>query len=1549
MAAVTFAVLLGAVSASVRSDLEHLGSCVVTDALVVAQCKALLQGLNSNTKGLREACQTADIRGKRNGMRLNQEELRELVKTKLLNLLPPVKFQALLQYASLETHVELRSFGDVFVAAQEAGRIKELLLVLGPGETSQSRCRAVFRDWGVARRVAGRGTERSVDAAKSELMGVCIRFLKECEHTPDGRAASLSGPPDRGPTSLAEAVALLQCNRAVPLKRAVGKRQALSVAPVELSQLLEGLHSGTVTKKEQVPSMLVAGCKAHRKHAGRVVRPEPEFATREAHRGAVERFRSHLQLDPQCWSACAVVNMRTPQSLDAFVCTLKDPLHRTATPFAKDFRDVHIPSNWDGQHVLRRMAAMELQNASAVARREALPLLDGPLVAEIMALRGDVDGRKPVESFDLLVAALKDAQCSMPDQPAWFQSAWGVKEPEQLHALAQDFDTFLTKHDLRDLWTEASLGTAMVWVGWFGILQHRDQRKAKVEEWVSESRGLFKSPPAQYVLSTRMDTYAFPPFFKTDAESMYGVAGGAELPKGLLPILTAPRVCELCGDGFVNWTDLSAHVDQAHVNWAEYRKRVFWHAQHEEAAPCHGLPMSWARKRRILGNATAQLVSVASQPLGDESVSAAVRTAEPRAPEREPRAMVGCAVCATKEWTERMRRCYMFRTLPVGKEVREEMDEEEAAEAQAGSADEQAGRRRSNLLRDKHGLYYFGPAEEIQQLLGVDKYAERWPKIPVAELHASSVQHPDRPGYRWLLHTRRVPLRKKAESAVARAEASVADAHAEGEAAVAREDGSRDTAVEGHPPCAGIGDSNGTVFLCRWCCHSLCHRKPTLPKRALANDLWGGREHPLYQKLRDLPAARMLLGQARVLYRKVVLNHKHGRDACELQHGLQGNTTFIAQPRTSAVGKSLPPCMEDVGQQLQVIFSVSRTDVARAKPLLVPRSLYLECARLRQQLCPLFHEVEIDVARAQVDLKEDEAPPGIVSAAVRMEEANMFRPNLTGPASSRAADTAARSREDEIVEADLLDEEPEKLDAEAEGEESCAAAQGEAGKAPVEEAENLIGLDEAADNDPLQHYVVLQEQIRRIQEDQARIQRKEEKAEAAQGDAQVVAGMELTAAREACRGHALELREVCRRLADRHEQSIEAELQLLEGPRTPDANVLEVRAGQLLSMFLPESWCLAFTEFFFGDCLPFDQRRPVRIAPRALMACLLKREELEYHLATDAVPYAARPTSRWDNAEVTAMFADTVRRQSLLLATKMTFLSHKSFQLDLQAIAKAKAEDFQALQRYSTLGQAYASAGNRDGPAMKALKHLLTSTAVVPLTEGNKMKLRHFGHAMDMTFGPLKLFLTCNFADTYMPLTMTVFDPSNMERLCETQWDLLAERPLLPALQHMHRVVARSPVTQARVFLLMEEIILTQILGVHSAYIGQHCFDDPDMPSRLRVAKDDHMASNASLGVADFVESLLMPLEAQGRGFAHGHKKVISLPNDSAAKLQTLFAKDGLAMQAAVKQMRQQIVDAVSVVQYDTATLPAQQLGVAVPPEPFSRQQQRHSRLDGGR
>ena len=45
----------------------------------------------------------------------------------------------------------------------------------------------------------------------------------------------------------------------------------------------------------------------------------------------------------------------------------------------------------------------------------------------------------------------------------------------------------------------------------------------------------------------------------------------------------------------------------------------------------------------------------------------------------------------------------------------------------------------------------------MNQLLDVRRYQRRWPKIPVHELYASSVQHPHVPEWRWLLNTRRVP------------------------------------------------------------------------------------------------------------------------------------------------------------------------------------------------------------------------------------------------------------------------------------------------------------------------------------------------------------------------------------------------------------------------------------------------------------------------------------------------------------------------------------------------------------------------------------------------------------------------------------------------------------------------------------------------------------------------------------------------------------------------------------------------------------------------
>ena len=59
----------------------------------------------------------------------------------------------------------------------------------------------------------------------------------------------------------------------------------------------------------------------------------------------------------------------------------------------------------------------------------------------------------------------------------------------------------------------------------------------------------------------------------------------------------------------------------------------------------------------------------------------------------------------------------------------------------------------------KHGdVYYLQAPEAVNALLDVERYAKRWTLIPAAELHASSVQHPEHPDWRWLLHVRRVPV-----------------------------------------------------------------------------------------------------------------------------------------------------------------------------------------------------------------------------------------------------------------------------------------------------------------------------------------------------------------------------------------------------------------------------------------------------------------------------------------------------------------------------------------------------------------------------------------------------------------------------------------------------------------------------------------------------------------------------------------------------------------------------------------------------------------------
>ena len=142
--------------------------------------------------------------------------------------------------------------------------------------------------------------------------------------------------------------------------------------------------------------------------------------------------------------------------------------------------------------------------------------------------------------------------------------------------------------------------------------------------------------------------------------------------------------------------------------------------------------------------------------------------------------------------------------------------------------------------------------------------------------------------------------------------------------------------------------------------------------------------------------------------------------------------------------------------------------------------------------------------------------------------------------------------------------------------------------------------------------------------------------------------------------------------------------------------------------------------------------------------------------------------------------------------------------------------------------------------------------------------------------------------------------------------DLFQDAPKMPTLQAMHQIVARHPTIQAKLFLLMERLVITEFLCIQGAFIGSLSLDalgsSGAKSQRLRRGEcEDDYASNGEPGLANFATAMLEPLEAQGRGFEHGHKKVMGVPATRASALLRLFAEDD----AAVLQSLQRIRDAV--------------------------------------
>ena len=319
----------------------------------------------------------------------------------------------------------------------------------------------------------------------------------------------------------------------------------------------------------------------------------------------------------------------------------------------------------------------------------------------------------------------------------------------------------------------------------------------------------------------------------------------------------------------------------------------------------------------------------------------------------------------------------------------------------------------------------------------------------------------------------------------------------------------------------------------------------------------------------------------------------------------------------------------------------------------------------------------------------------------------------------------------------------------------------------------------------------------------------------------------------------------------------------------------------------------------------------------------------------------------------------SILRSLKLLQSVKAGMERPGFEKDFRIIAAATSQDFVDAALHPSLPRSdhdpIRTAATEK--VRTALRHLRFSTATVPFTDGHKMRLHHFGCGMNDIFGPLTVFHTHNYADNYSPeiLTLQSSEPPLLGYVQNTP---------MPTLQEMHRRTAASPRSTAKLFLLLEELSYRHLYRVDHAQVGNF---------KIRSAsgallKEDDFASNGLRGLADFVASLFKCMEAQARGFAHGHGKVHSIPDgthdlrqcldDVVQEIKALEAAGGgshpaediaeAIVKRTVDSYNQRLIASASTRQYESATLPAKQLGNVLADAPFSEKQQRQSRYDGG-
>ncbi len=428
------------------------------------------------------------------------------------------------------------------------------------------------------------------------------------------------------------------------------------------------------------------------------------------------------------------VGFETPLTLSALAASLRDENGFLQTPVGDDFLGLQLQSAVLSSHdLLRHFNMMGCDERSFPPAGDKLALRhwrrassEATLDASLPPGAGlDVDSLAAVLGEAVSVARKKEAH--------WLKLLIAGKSTTAIDskAVVGGFLTFLNKRDV-PVSTVSKLPRRRVVaiLGWYCLVEATEKKQ---NAWY-----LGKRQPLSDVLAQCAKKPLHVPAAEVfDGETVHFIQDSSA--PFAAPLMTPPRVCQLCGRGFRNNRALHKHYDKVHCGVAEARKRIFWEAEQLPASP-----LSFSRKRNILGNYDREFRC--SRPGGDG--------------ELEQREDVACVVCACKDWSEHRYRVFLWQEyVPDGVEAAElpadpgDEDQADTPESETELHAPPAADSRTTaakLLQDEDGVFYFGDAVAINDFLAVDRYRETMPNIPLAELHASAVQHPAHPEFRWL-------------------------------------------------------------------------------------------------------------------------------------------------------------------------------------------------------------------------------------------------------------------------------------------------------------------------------------------------------------------------------------------------------------------------------------------------------------------------------------------------------------------------------------------------------------------------------------------------------------------------------------------------------------------------------------------------------------------------------------------------------------------------------------------------------------------------------